>query len=109
MRKSSLLALVTALSLSSFVACGGSQPAAEEPKSEEAKADESKSDDSKSEEKSEAKDEKKEEKSAGGMPEVKRTPKDMITAPDVTFMFSFNDSEPKQKAEERCTASSKND
>lgn len=109
MRKFPLLALVTTLSFASFVACGGSQPAAEEPKSEDAKADEPKSDDSKSEEKSEAKDEKKEEKSAGGMPAVKRTPKDMITAPDVTFMFSFNDSEPKQKAEERCTSQSKND
>src|SRR6186713_2617959 len=97
MRKPSVLALFTILSLASFTGCGGSQPAAEEPKEE------------KTEEKSEAKkDEKKEEaKPAGGMPEVKRTAKDHLTAPDVVFMFSFNDSDPKKKAEERCEAQSK--
>lgn len=113
MRKLSLLALFTVLSLASLSGCGGSQPAAEEPK-EEAAADESKSEE-KAEEKSdekaeEKKEEKKEEaKPAGGMPEVKRTAKDHITAPDVVFMFSFNDSDPKKKAEERCEAQSKGD
>jgi hypothetical protein len=113
MRKPSVLALFTILSLASFTGCGGSQPAAEEPK-EEAASDEPKSDE-KAEEKSdekaeEKKDEKKEEaKPAGGMPEVKRTAKDHLTAPDVVFMFSFNDSDPKKKAEERCEAQSKGD
>jgi hypothetical protein len=113
MRTPSLLALFTALSLATLTGCGGSQPAAEEPK--EAAADESKSDeksDEASEEKADAekKDEKKEEpKPSGGMPEVKRTPKDHLTAPDVVFMFSFNDSDPKKKAEERCEAQSKGD
>jgi hypothetical protein len=106
-----LLALFTVLELATFTACGGSQPAAEEPK-EEAKAAESAPDESgeKPDDKAEAKDEKKEEpKPSGGMPEVKRTPKDHLTAPDVVFMFSFNDSDPKAKAEERCTAQSKGD
>ena len=114
MRKPSLLALFTILSLATFTGCGGSQPAAEEPK-EEAPADEAKSDE-KSEEKSdekadsEKKDAAKDEKtSSGGMPEVKRTAKDHLTAPDVVFMFSFNDSDPKKKAEERCEAQSKGD
>jgi hypothetical protein len=114
MRTPSLLVILTALSLSTLTACGGSQPAAEEPK-EEAKADEEKSED-KSEEKSEDKSEeksdsgKKDEKaSSTSGPEVKRTAKDFLTAPDVTFMFSFNDSEPKQKAEERCSKQSKDD
>ena len=113
MRKPSVLALFTILSLASFTGCGGSQPAAEEPKAEAA-SDEPKSDE-KAEEKSdekaeEKKDEKKEEaKPAGGMPEVKRTAKDHLTAPDVVFMFSFNDSDPKKKAEERCEAQSKGD
>ncbi|HEX6764217.1 MAG TPA: hypothetical protein VF103_02040, partial [Polyangiaceae bacterium] len=119
MRKPSLLALLLTLSFATFTGCGGSKAPAEEPKAEEAKSDEGKSDE-KSEEKSEEKsdekaasdkkDEKKDEKTAsGGMPEVKRSPKDHLTAPDVTFMFSFNDSDPKQKAEERCSSQTKND
>jgi hypothetical protein len=100
-----LIFILTALTLATASACGGSQPAAEEPK-EEAKADEDKSEE-KSEEKSDEKAEEKKEPT--GMPEVKRSAKDYLTAPDVTFMFSFNDSEPKEKAEERCTKSTKND
>lgn len=109
-----LLALFTVFSLATFSACGGSQPAAEGPK-EEAKADdapsaEKKSDDKAEDKAEEKKDEKKDESaSSGGMPEVKRTAKDHLTAPDVVFMFSFNDSEPKAKAEERCEAQSKGD
>jgi hypothetical protein len=113
MRNPSLLALLTALSFATSIACGGSQPAAEEPKAEEASADEGKSDE-KSEEKSDEKadsdkKDKKDESSSTSGPEVKRTAKDYLTAPDVTFMFSFNDSEPKAKAEERCEAQSKGD
>jgi hypothetical protein len=99
MRKPTLLVILTALSLATSTACGGSQPAAEEPK-EEAKADEEKPEE-KSDEKSGS------EASSTSGPEVKRTAKDFLTAPDVTFMFSFNDSEPKQKAEERCSKQSK--
>lgn len=36
-------------------------------------------------------------------PKPTRTAQDILTAPDVVFLFSFNDSEPKQAAEERCT------
>jgi hypothetical protein len=118
MRKPPLLALLLTLSLATLTGCGGSQPSAEEPKAEEAKADDEKAEEKSDEKKdekddkadSDKKDEKKDEKtSSGGMPEVKRSPKDHLTAPDVVFMFSFNDSDPKTKAEERCTASSKND
>jgi hypothetical protein len=107
MRKPTLLVILTALSLATSTACGGSQPAAEEPK-EEAKADEEKPEE-KSDEKSEEKSDEKSgsEASSTSGPEVKRTAKDFLTAPDVTFMFSFNDSEPKQKAEERCSKQSK--
>lgn len=110
MRNPSLLAILTALSLATSLACGGSTPAAEEPKADEAKADEEKSEE-KSEEKADEKadSDKKEEKAESGEREVKRTAKDYLTAPDVTFMFSFNDSEPKAKAEERCEAQSKGD
>jgi hypothetical protein len=105
-----LLALYTILSLATFGACGGSQPAAEAPQ-EEAKADDAPGSAEKTDDKAEEKkaEEKKEEPASGGMPEVKRTAKDHITAPDVVFMFSFNDSEPKAKAEERCEAQSKGD
>jgi len=36
-------------------------------------------------------------------PKGTRTPTDILTAPDVVFLFAFNDSEPKGKAEEKCT------
>jgi hypothetical protein len=36
-------------------------------------------------------------------PKPTRTVQDIITAPDVVFLFSFNDSEPKVAAEEKCT------
>ncbi len=36
-------------------------------------------------------------------PKPTRTAQDILTAPDVVFLFDFNDSEPKQAAEERCT------
>jgi hypothetical protein len=36
-------------------------------------------------------------------PKPSRTAQDILTAPDVVFLFSFNDSEPKQAAEEKCT------
>lgn len=36
-------------------------------------------------------------------PKPTRTAQDILTAPDVVFLFSFNDSEPKQAAEEKCS------
>lgn len=38
-----------------------------------------------------------------------RSPKDIITAPDTVFMFSFNASEPFQKADKECAEKSKDD
>jgi hypothetical protein len=42
-------------------------------------------------------------------PTSPRTPKDILSAPDVLFMFSFNDSDMKKVAEEKCEKSSKGD
>lgn len=42
-------------------------------------------------------------------PTPPRTPKDILTAPDVLFMFSFNDSDVKKAAEEKCEETSKGD
>jgi hypothetical protein len=36
-------------------------------------------------------------------PKPSRTAQDILTAPDVVFLFDFNDSEPKQAAEEKCS------
>jgi hypothetical protein len=36
-------------------------------------------------------------------PKPTRTVQDILTAPDVVFLFDFNDSEPKQAAEEKCS------
>ena len=42
-------------------------------------------------------------------PKPTRSAQDILTAPDVVFMFSFNDSDVKQAAESKCTAASGND
>jgi hypothetical protein len=106
-------------SVLSLAACGGSQPPAEDASSSsesdsgDSKSEESKSEEPKEEASDEAKkdDEKKEESKgpADGPGPITRTPKDMLTAPEVTFMFSFNPSEPKAKAEEKCQAQTKGD
>jgi hypothetical protein len=97
-------------------ACGGGKPAesaaeaetkADEPKSE-AKADEAKGEDGKSAE-AKADEKKAEEKKADDGPKPTRTPEDILKAPDTVFLFSFNDSEPKQVAEEKCTEKAGND
>jgi len=109
MRIHSLLASFAFVSAAALVACGGSSKPAEEPAPEksEAKA-EPKAEEPKAEEaKDDAKSEPKKDESSG--PEVKRTAKDIITAPEVTFMFSFNNSEPKEKAEKACSAQSGDD
>jgi len=109
MRTLSFFGSLALLSTLNLVACGGSQPPAEEPKADntelkqEPKADLAKTDEPKEDVKAETKP----AESSG--PEVKRTAKDIITAPEVTFMFSFNNSEPKEKAEKACSAQSGDD
>jgi hypothetical protein len=109
------------LSLLSLAACGGSQPPAEDPSSgdkdssgespsEEAKSDEPEGDAKDEKKDDEKKDDEKKDEVKGpsdGPGPVTRTAKDMLTAPEVTFMFSFNQSEPKAKAEEKCQAQTK--
>ncbi len=101
-------------------ACGGSQKPAEEPsasasdQASEAKEDDAsaskKDDDSADEdakaEKSDAKKEDEDSSSTSG-PKPTRTPMDILTAPDVIFMFSFNQSDVKEQAEKQCDAQAK--
>jgi hypothetical protein len=103
MRMFSFVARLACLSALALTACGGSQPPAEEPEAakseDEAPKEEAKAEEPKDEEK------KSEPKPADtGGPEVKRTAKDIITSPEVTFMFNFNASEPKEKAEKACSS-----
>jgi hypothetical protein len=42
-------------------------------------------------------------------PKPTRSAADILTAPDVVYLFSFNDSEPKQAAEEKCDKKAGND
>jgi hypothetical protein len=103
MRSYSLISLLIAASALCLGACGGSskpaeEPIATEPEKEEAPA-EAKTD--------AASPEKTEEKPSE--PAVTRTAKDIVTAPEVTFMFSFNQSEPKEKAEAKCSETAKDD
>ncbi|MEO8905197.1 MAG: hypothetical protein ABI488_22160 [Polyangiaceae bacterium] len=48
-------------------------------------------------------------KPADASPKPTRSAQDILTSPDVVFMFSFNDSDVKQAADSKCTASSGND
>ncbi len=64
-------------------------------------ADDAKAEESKSEEK---KDESAKSDSSSSGPTITRTAKDIVTAPDTLFMFSFNESDVKQKAEEAARA-----
>jgi hypothetical protein len=95
-----------------LAACGGSpapktpEPAEAEPKAEAKEA--------KSEESSDTSDKADEEKAEAKKPEAKpekpgRSAQEILTAPDVVFMLSFNDSDVKQAAETKCSASSGND
>jgi hypothetical protein len=104
--------LVSLLALMS--ACGGNKPADSaadaDANTEDAKSAEKSGDDSSSEAKADEKadekkpDEKKpDEKKPDEGPKASRTPEDILKAPDTVFLFSFNDSEPKQVAEEKCT------
>ena len=101
-----------------LAACGGT-PAAKNPEpaeaeqgtsAEKAKApadDASDTDDKPDTEKAEPK--KAEGKAASDGPKPTRSAQEILTAPDVVFMLSFNDSDVKQAAENKCTASSGND
>jgi hypothetical protein len=116
-----------------LAACGGSQSEAKEPdesaesahaekseksESHEAKAEKEKDDDGDDDkgkdDDDKGKKDKKSDKGGGadeksGMPKVVRTAKDIVTAKDVLFVFSFNQSEPYQKAEKKCAEKSKDD
>lgn len=101
-------------------ACGGSQKPAEEPAAEasgdsaketsedsgaektDAKSDDSESKDSAKKDGDKDKDKAKEEESSTGGPKITRTAKDILTAPDIIFMFSFNQSDIKAEFEKQC-------
>ena len=101
-----------------LAACGGT-PAAKNPEpaeadqgtpaeKAEAPADDAQDTGDKADtEKSETK--KTDGKAASDGPKPTRSAQEILTAPDVVFMLSFNDSDVKQAAETKCTASSGND
>lgn len=98
-----------------IAACGGT-PAAKnpkpadteaEPKAEAKSEDNSETSDKPEEEKTETK--KSEAKPSSESAKPARSAQDILTAPDVVFMLSFNDSDVKQAAETKCSASSGND
>jgi hypothetical protein len=101
-----------------LAACGGTpaaknpQPAEADPgtpsEKTEAKADDAPdTGDEPNTEKADAK--KPESKPASDGPKPTRSAQDILTAPDVVFMLSFNDSDVKQTADSKCTAGSGND
>jgi hypothetical protein len=101
------------LSLVSLLGCGGGgKPADSAQGAPEAKADakdatkegdtDAKSDDAKSGDKGDKTADAKPAPADDG-PKPSRTAQDILTSPDVVYLFSFNDSEPKQAAEEKCT------
>jgi hypothetical protein len=104
-----------------LTACGGSTPPADAPKAADTSAesapkdkpaDDAKSADDadKADAKSDSKDDaKKPDAKPDDSAKLKRSAQDILTAPDVVFMLSFNDSDVKQAADSKCTASSGND
>jgi len=102
-----------------LAACGGT-PAAQSPKPAEADAESSEKAEAKpaadaEEDKGDKPDadkadgKKAEAKPASETAKPTRTAQEIITAPDVVFMLSFNDSDVKQAAETKCSASAGND
>jgi hypothetical protein len=96
-----------------MAACGGSNKPAEEPESVEAKPESAEGGADKEEKSEPAESEKKKEEApadaSSSGPTIKRTAKDIVTGPDVVFMFSFNESDVKKEAEERCDKKAKDD
>lgn len=91
------------LSIPLAVACGGGQSDAKDPSAEQEAAAASKPEPKPAEPAAEEP----AEEPKSDVP--KRTAQDIITAPDVVFMFSFNDSEPMQVAEKACAEKSGDD
>lgn len=117
MRQTSLAATLT-LTLSLLVsACGGSAPppdtAADAKKADsvaEPKADSDKAAAEKANASSDAKSpDTKKEDAPSSEPVITRTAQSRLTTPDVVFMFSFNESDVKAKAEKDCAEKSKGD
>src|SRR5450432_3031243 len=100
-----------------LAACGGSAPPAAAPKADDTSAEktaqEKPADADKPADDADKADAKDDAKKPDAKPDdsmkPKRTAQDILTAPDVVFMLSFNDSDVKQAADSKCTASSGND
>ena len=106
-----------------LAACGGSAPPPETPKpadteatskdkepasdAKDGDADDKKPDDKKPDDKKS--DDKKPDDKKSDASKAARSAQDILTAPDVVFMLSFNDSDVKQAADSKCSASSGND
>jgi len=100
-----------------LAACGGSSPPPETPKPADSEAEMPAKDkepaaeakDGDADDKPEKSDDKKPDAKPTDGPKSTRSAQDILTAPDVVFMLSFNDSDIKQAADSKCTASSGND
>ncbi|MES1177251.1 MAG: hypothetical protein ABUL62_23210 [Myxococcales bacterium] len=107
-----------------LAACGGSGTPAETPKPAEsetetaapakdkepaAEAKEGADDTSDAKSDDKKPDDKKPEAKPTDGPKSSRSAQDILTAPDVVFMLSFNDSDVKQAADSKCSAASGND
>jgi hypothetical protein len=90
------------------LACGGGAKPAESADTSAEAAPSTKADATKNDAASEAKADAKKPAADEG-PKPSRSAADILTAPDVVYLFSFNDSEPKQAAEEKCDKKAGND
>jgi hypothetical protein len=90
------------------LACGGGAKPAESADASAEAAPSTKADATKNDAASEAKADAKKPAADEG-PKPSRSAADILTAPDVVYLFSFNDSEPKQAAEEKCDKKAGND
>jgi hypothetical protein len=110
MRSQSNLVLCACLFLS---ACGGSAQPAEEPAASsgpaEPDASEKPAEPSSDAKPAEGEGNQQPSEPASSGPTLTRTARDILTAPDTLFMFSFNESDVKGKAEEACEGKSKGD
>jgi hypothetical protein len=105
-----------------LAACGGSGTPPETPKPADSEAEtpakdkepgavakEGDTDDKPEKSDDKKPDEKKSDAKPSDGPKTSRSAQDILTAPDVVFMLSFNDSDIKQAADSKCTAASGND